>query len=268
MQAQPQFRANPDDIKYFFVKNSSGQMIPLSTLATAKLTDGPSVIQRFNDYRAIHIGGNPAPGYSSGQAMQALVETAQKVLPSTFAYDWSDLSLEEQKSGQKAPVLFALAIIFAFLCLAALYESWFVPISVVLSVPTAVFGAAFFQYARHLNNNVYMQIGLVMLIGLAAKNAILIIQFSRQREEAGMSQIEAVVEAARVRLRPILMTSFAFIFGCLPLAIATGAGSGARIAMGTSVVGGMFTGTFIGVFIIPVLYVAVERVAYEIFKKR
>jgi multidrug efflux pump subunit AcrB len=243
-------------------------MIPLSTLATAKLTDGPSVIQRFDDYRAIQIGGNPAPGYSSGQAMQALVEVAKKVLPSSFSYDWADLSLEEQKSGQKAPILFALSLIFAFLCLAALYESWFVPISVILSVPTAIFGATFFQYVRHLDNNVYMQIGLVMLIGLAAKNAILIIQFSRLREEAGMSQLEAVVEAAKVRLRPILMTSFAFIFGCLPLAIATGAGSGARIAMGTSVVGGMFTGTFIGVFIIPVLYIAVEKVAYKVFRRK
>ena len=268
MQALPQFRTNPDDIKYFYVRNSEGKMIPLSTLATAKLTDGPSVIQRFDDYRAIQIGGNPAPGYSSGQAMQALVEVAKKVLPSSFSYDWADLSLEEQKSGQKAPILFALSLIFAFLCLAALYESWFIPISVILSVPTAIFGATFFQYVRHLDNNVYMQIGLVMLIGLAAKNAILIIQFSRLREEAGMSQLEAVVEAAKVRLRPILMTSFAFIFGCLPLAIATGAGSGARIAMGTSVVGGMFTGTFIGVFIIPVLYIAVEKVAYKVFRRK
>ncbi|HEM55218.1 MAG TPA: multidrug efflux RND transporter permease subunit [Thermodesulfobium narugense] len=268
MQALPQFRTTPNDIKFFYVRNPEGKMIPLSTFASAKLTNGPSVIQRFDNYRAIQIGGNPAPGYSSGQAMQALVEVAHKVLPATFSYDWADLSLEEQKSGQKAPILFALSLIFAFLCLAALYESWFVPISVILSVPTAMFGATFFQYIRHLSNNVYMQIGFIMLIGLAAKNAILIIQFSRIREESGMGQIEAIVEAARVRLRPILMTSFAFIFGCLPLAIASGAGSGARIAMGTSVVGGMLTGTFIGVFIIPVLYIAVEKVAYKIFGKK
>jgi multidrug efflux pump subunit AcrB len=180
-------------------------------------------------------------------------------LPAGFSYEWSGQSREEQQSGQKAPIVFGFALLFVFLCLAALYESWSIPFAVMLSVPTGIFGAFLFQYTRNLENNVYMQIGLVMLIGLAAKNAILIVEFAKVRVDQGIKPVQAAVEAAKLRLRPIIMTSLAFIIGCLPLALATGAGAGARNAMGTAVVGGMLIATGLGIFLIPVLFVVVEK---------
>lgn len=258
-QAEPQFRSDIDAIRFFYLRNSAGAMVPLNTLVKVEPASAPSMLKRFNGFRAIQINGSPAPGYSSGQAIAALEEVARQVLPATFSYEWAGQSREEKISGSKAPLLFGLSVIFVFLCLAALYESWRLPLSVLLSVPTGIFGAFLFQYLRHLENNIYMQIGLIMLVGLAAKNAILIVEFAKLRTDRGMDPVTAAVEAARIRLRPILMTSLAFIIGCLPLALASGAGAKARNAMGTAVVGGMSVATLLGIFLVPVLFVIIER---------
>jgi len=275
MQADPQFRSDVDMTRFFYVRSNTGTMVPLNNLLKPKPVNAPSLIKRFNSYRAIQIGGNPAPGYSSGQALAALEQVAKETLPTGFAYEWADQSREEKISGSKAPLLFGLSLLFVFLCLAALYESWTVPFAVLLCVPTGVFGAFFFQYGRHLfnehiNNNIYMQIALIMLIGLAAKNAILIVEFAKIRVDRGMAFIPAAIEAAKIRLRPIIMTSLAFIIGCIPLAIASGAGAGARNAMGTAVVGGMFAATSFGIFVIPLLFVIVEQGAkhFSAWKRR
>lgn len=263
-QAEPSFRSDVDAMRYLFVKNSSGTMVPLNTLVKPKKISAPSVITRYNGVRAVKINGAQAKGYSSGQAISALEEVAAKTLPSGYTYEWSGQSREEKESGDRAPIVFGMAVIFVFLCLAALYESWSVPFAVLLAVPTGVFGAFLFQYARNLENSVYMQIGLVMLIGLAAKNAILIVEFAKVRVDNGMAPAQAAIEAAKIRLRPILMTSLAFIIGCIPLAIATGAGASARNSMGTAVVGGMFMATSLGIFMIPVFFVVVEKVTERI----
>lgn len=268
MQAEPQFRNDVEATRFFFLRSASGTMVPLSTLMKPKEINSSTLIKRFNDYRAIQIGGNPKQGYSSGQALAALEEVANKTLPTGFSYEWADQSREEKISGSRAPIVFAMAILFVFLCLAALYESWGVPFAVLLCVPTGIFGAFLFQYARHLENSIYMQIGLIMLIGLAAKNAILIVEFAKVRVDQGMEPVQAAIAAAKLRLRPILMTSMAFIIGCIPLAMASGAGAGARNAMGTAVVGGMFMATSIGIFLIPVLFVVVERVITRIHQRR
>jgi hydrophobe/amphiphile efflux-1 (HAE1) family protein len=268
MQAEPQFRSKPDDTRFYYVRTSAGTMVPLNTLVKAEMTNGPTVIQRFNGFPAIQIGGSSAPGYSSGQTMQALEEVAKQVLPLSMSYEWTDQSREEKISGGRAPILFGFALFFVFLCLAALYESWTIPLAVLLTVPTGIFGAFLFQYARGLENNIYMQIGLIMLIGLAAKNAILIVEFAKVRVDKGMKPLQAAVEAAKVRLRPILMTSLAFIIGCIPLALATGAGAGARNSMGTAVVGGMFMATGIGIFLTPLLFVFIEQTITEKLQKR
>lgn len=259
MQADEKFRSDVEGTRFFFVRSSSGVMVPLNTLLKPQTITAPPVIKRFNGYRAIQVGGNPAPGYSSGQALTALEEVAAQALPSGFSYEWADQSREEKLSAGRAPYVFGLALLFVFLCLAALYESFGIPFAVILSVPTGIFGAFLFQYVRNLQNDVYMQIGMVMLIGLAAKNAILIVEFAKVRVDKGMDPVSAVIEAAKLRLRPIIMTSVAFIIGCTPLVLATGAGAGARNSMGTAVVGGMLTATALGVFIIPVLFVLIEQ---------
>ena len=258
IQAQPEFRSDVNDIRFFFVKNSNGAMIPLNTLVKPSMTSGQTIIKRFNGYPAMQINATTAPGYSSGQAMEALEQVADEVLPKTFTYEWTDLSREEKLAGGRTPIIFGLALLFVFLCLAALYESWSIPFAVLLSVPTGILGSLLFQYLRGLENSVYMQIGLVMLIGLAAKNAILIVEWAKVRRENGMDPVEAAVEAAKLRLRPILMTSFAFILGCIPLALSTGAGAAARKALGTTVVGGMLLATALGIFLVPVLFVIIE----------
>lgn len=266
VQAESQFRDTVEGLRSLYVKSSSNTMVPLNTLIKAKRTNAPTVITRYNGAKAVKISGNPATGYSSGQAMTALEEVAKEVLPAGYTYDWSGQSREEKQSGNRAPIVFGMAILFVFLCLAALYESWSVPFAVLLAVPSGLFGAFLFQYVRGLENSVYMQIGLVMLIGLAAKNAILIVEFAKVRVDNGMDVIAATLEAAKIRLRPIIMTSLAFIIGCLPLMIATGAGAGARNAMGTAVVGGMLLATILGIFLIPVLFVVVEKVTKKFSK--
>ena len=267
MQADAQFRAEPGSIRYLFVRNHHGDMIPLNALIKPVSVSGPPSIKRFNAYPTIQIGGDPAPGYSTGQALTALENVAKKTLPQSYAYEWADLSREEKASGGQTLLIFGFALVFVFLCLAALYESWSVPFSVILSVPSAAFGAAVFQWARQFQNDIYMQIGLVMLIGLAAKNAILIVEFAKARSDRGMPAEQAVLEAAKLRLRPILMTSLAFLIGCLPLMMASGPGGGARSAMGPAVVGGTFFATLIGLFLIPFLYVVVEKVRQKVMGK-
>jgi len=259
MQAEQKFRNDVDGTRFFFVRSSSGAMVPLNTLLKPQVITAPSSIKRFNGYRAIQVGGNPAAGYSSGQVLAALEEVAAQTLPKDFGYEWTDQSREEKLSAGRAPYVFGFALLFVFLCLAALYESFGIPFAVLFSVPTGIFGAIFFQYVRNLQNDVYMQIGMVMLIGLAAKNAILIVEYAKVRVDKGMDPVAAAIEAAKLRLRPIIMTSLAFIIGCLPLVIATGAGAGARNSMGTAVVGGMLAATILGIFLIPVLFVLIEQ---------
>lgn len=259
MQADEKYRTGVEDMRYFFVRSNDGKSIPLNTLVKPTPKNSSVVMTRFNGASAIKISGDPASGYSSGQAMAAIEEVAKQVLPNTYTYEWTGQSLDEIEAGSRSTQIFIISLIFVFLCLAALYESWTIPLAVLLSVPSAVFGCFLVQYARGLQNDVYMQIGLITLIGLAAKNAILIVEYAKMNMEQGMDVVHAAVEAAHVRLRPILMTSFAFILGCLPLAIATGPGAGARISMGNAVVGGMTIATLFGIFLIPVLFVVVER---------
>ena len=259
MQADEKYRTGVEDIRYFLVRSNDGKSIPLNTLVKPTPKNSSVVMTRFNGASAIKISGDPASGYSSGQAMAAIEEVAKQVLPNTYTYEWTGQSLDEIEAGSRSTQIFIISLIFVFLCLAALYESWTIPLAVLLSVPSAVFGCFLVQYARGLQNDVYMQIGLITLIGLAAKNAILIVEYAKMNMEQGMDVVHAAVEAAHVRLRPILMTSFAFILGCLPLAIATGPGAGARVSMGNAVVGGMTIATLFGIFLIPVLFVVVER---------
>lgn len=259
MQADEKYRTGVEDMRYFFVRSNDGKSIPLNTLVKPSPKNSSVVMTRFNGASAIKISGDPASGYSSGQAMAAIEEVAKQVLPNTYTYEWTGQSLDEIEAGSRSTQIFIISLIFVFLCLAALYESWTIPLAVLLSVPSAVFGCFLVQYARGLQNDVYMQIGLITLIGLAAKNAILIVEYAKMNMEQGMDVVHAAVEAAHVRLRPILMTSFAFILGCLPLAIATGPGAGARVSMGNAVVGGMTIATLFGIFLIPVLFVVVER---------
>jgi HAE1 family hydrophobic/amphiphilic exporter-1 len=222
------------------------------------------VISHFNLFRTAEVNGDAAPGYSSGDAINALKETAAKVLPDGYGYEFGGLTREEISAGSKSITIFALSILFTFLFLAALYESWSVPFSVLLAVPLSAFGAILIlHFLPNLSNNIYAQIGLITLIGLAAKNAILIVEFAKERVDKGMDVIQATLAAVKLRLRPILMTSLAFIFGVAPLAFASGAGAQARSTIGWTVLGGMFAATFLGIFIIPVLYVIITKIAYR-----
>ena len=279
MQSDAQYRSESEALKFCFVSNNVGAMVPLDSLLTPKISTSTSVVTRFNGARSIGIQGSVADGYSSGQALAAIEEVVKEKAPAGFMVEWSGQSREEKKSSGSTGQIMLLSVVFVFLCLAALYESWSVPFSVLLSVPTGLFGAFFVQYALlniealfgHLNgglqNSVYMQIGVIMLMGLAAKNAILIVEFAKARVDAGMDPIKATIEAAGLRLRPILMTSLAFIIGCLPLATASGAGAAARNSMGTAVVGGMLFATCLGIFLIPVLYCVVMGLSQK-FKKK
>jgi HAE1 family hydrophobic/amphiphilic exporter-1 len=261
MQAEGAERQDARDIGQFYVRNNDGAMVPLSALESTGSTGGPQYTNRFNVYRAVQVTGNAAPGYSSGQSLDALEAVARETLPREFAVDWSDLSYQERHASGGTAGLFGLSLLFVFLILAALYESWSLPFSVLLSVPVAVFGAFAGLLLRRLDFDVYAQIGVIMLIGLAAKNAILIVEFAKARREQGKEVVEAALEGARLRLRPILMTSFAFILGCVPLWIATGAGAASRRILGTVVVTGMLTATLIATFLIPLLFVLIDRLA-------
>src|SRR6201993_4445376 len=259
LQAEPEYRTSADKINSFFVRNSKGEMTPLASLVSIRRVSGPEYTNRFNLFRSIQINGSPAPGYSSGQAMAAMEQVANEVLPAGFGYAWSDMSFQEKKAEGGQAMVFGMSFLFVFLILAALYESWSLPFSVLLSVPVAVLGAYGGLLLRKFDNNVFAQIGLVMLIGLTAKNAILIVEFAILEHSKGKELVEAALEGARLRLRPILMTSFAFILGCVPLWTAKGAGAIGRKVLGSSVITGMSAATILGVFFVPVLFVVVER---------
>ena len=258
-QADAPYRMLPKDLEKLYVRNTTGKMVPFSSFASGRWTSGPSRLERFNGFPSMNIWGEPAPGKSSGEAMQAMEEAVAK-LPKGFGFDWTGLSYQERMSSSQAPLLFAFSIFVIFLCLAALYESWPIPISILLALPLGVIGGVIASSSRGLANDVYFQIGLLTTLGLTTKNAILIVQFAQARVHQGMGLIEATVEAAKLRFRPILMTSLAFGFGVLPLALTTGAGAGAQNAIGTGVLGGMVTATVLVVIFSPLFYVLIERV--------
>ena len=258
VQADQQFRAQSKDITQFYVRSDSGAMIPLENLVTIKQTTAPQVISHYNLFRSAEIDGSAAPGFSSGQALDAMAELSRKVLPQGFTFQWTGLSLEELSSGNTTLILFGLGTLVVYLTLSAQYESFVLPFIVLLAVPMALLGALTAQSLRGLENDVYCQIGLVMLVGLSSKNAILIVEFAEQLRRGGMPLFEAAVEAARIRLRPILMTSLAFILGVVPLVVASGAGEHGRHSVGTTVFGGMIVSTILNLFFIPVLYLIIE----------
>ena len=261
LEAEDQSRARAENIGQFYVKNSQGSMVPLSALTEFETIYGPEFTQRYNLFRCAQIYGAAAPGYSSAQAMAALEDVFKKTMPREMGFDYAGMSFQEQaaQKGLSAVAVFSMSLVFVFLILAALYESWTLPMSVLLGTPVAAAGALATLWVRGMTNDVYAQIGLVMLIGLAAKNAILIVEFAKVRYEGGMALADAALEAARLRLRPILMTSFAFILGCVPLAVANGAGSIARRVVGSCVIGGMMAATCIAVLLIPVTFYLMER---------
>jgi HAE1 family hydrophobic/amphiphilic exporter-1 len=261
VQADQAFRASPDNLKQYYARSSTGQMVPLDSVVRLRETTAPAVISHFNMFRSTELTGTPVAGVSSGEAIAYMEELARETLPAGFDFAWAGQSLEEIRAGATSVYLFSLSILLVYLVLAAQYESWVLPFIILLGVPLAVFGALGAQYLRNFTNDVFCQVGLIMLIGLAAKNSILIVEFAEQLRDRGMSIVEAAVEAGRIRLRPILMTSFAFILGVLPLAYATGAGSGARNSVGTAVAGGMIASTFLSVVFIPVLYVVIRTLA-------
>ncbi|WP_295002352.1 multidrug efflux RND transporter permease subunit [uncultured Dechloromonas sp.] len=267
MQAEPEYRSDIQGIGLFHVRNGDNQMIPLSTFVTPMPTSAPTVLERYNLYRTAELGGNPGAGFSSSEAIQAMEEIAATALPPGYGFEWSGISRQEKESAGKAPIVFAMAIVFVFLFLAALYESWAIPFAVLLAVPLGVFGAMLGLWLTGLTNNIYAQIGLVLLIGLAAKNAILIVEFAKMKREQGEDAVTAAVGAAKLRLRPILMTSFAFILGVVPLIISAGAGAAARVSMGITVFGGMLAATLLAIFMVPVLFVAVDRIVARFAKK-
>lgn len=260
LQADAPFRGQPDDVRQFYVRNASGAMVPLNTMADIRQTSAPDVVYRYNRSRAVKILGGPAPGYSSGDAAQAMEALANRVLPAGYAYEWTGTTYQQKLAQGHEGAIFGFAAVLVFLFLAALYESWTIPFAVVAAVPLGIFGALFAVFARSYPYDIYTQIGIVTLIGLAAKNAILIVEFAKVRRDEGIPTRDAAMEAARLRLRPILMTSFAFILGVVPLVIASGASSAARRSLGTAVFGGMNSATLLAIFIVPVLYVVIQSV--------
>ena len=259
VQAENKYRMLPSDINNLYVRGSAGQMVPFSAFSSAKWEYGSPRLERYNGLPSMEILGQPAPGKSSGAAMEMMESLASK-LPSGIGYDWTGLSYQERLSGNQAPALYAISLIVVFLCLAALYESWSIPFSVMLVVPLGVVGALLAATMRGLSNDVYFQVGLLTTIGLSAKNAILIVEFAKDlMDKEGKGLIESTLEAVRMRLRPILMTSLAFILGVMPLVISSGAGSGSQNAVGTGVMGGMITATLLAIFFVPVFFVVVRR---------
>lgn len=262
-QADSSYRESLDEIGKYYVRNREGKMIPLSSLISSKVIESPALISHYNVNRAIEINGTSKPGYSSGQAIKALQETADKYLPTGYGYDFSGMSREEIQAGDKTLMIFGLSLVFVFLFLVALYESWSVPFSVLLAVPIGALGSIIaLSLLPNITNNIYAQIGLITLIGLAAKNAILIVEFAKERVDSGIDLIQATISAVRLRLRPIIMTSLAFIFGVLPLVFASGAAAESRKTIGWTVFGGMLAATSLAIFIVPVLYVFITKLAY------
>jgi HAE1 family hydrophobic/amphiphilic exporter-1 len=262
-QADTLYRVKIEQLGNYFVRNEKGEMLPLSSLISYTVTENAQLISHYNLYRSAEFNGNAREGYSSGQAIEALKKVAAEVLPAGYGYEFSGISREEIIAGSTTVIVFFISLIFVFLFLSALYESWSVPFAVLLAVPLGAFGAIISLTLNHsLSNNIYAQIGLITLIGLAAKNSILIVEFAKVRVDCGMDINKATLEAVQLRLRPILMTSFAFIFGVSPLIFASGAGAVARQTIGWTVLGGMLGATFLGIFIVPVLFSVIIRRAY------
>jgi multidrug efflux pump len=259
IQADAPFRMTPEDLDRWYVRNDSGQMVPFPAFATSSWTYGSPRLERYNGLSSVNLQGSPAPGKSSGDAIAAMEKIAAK-LPPGVGYEWTGLSAQELEAGNQAPALYAISILVVFLLLAALYESWSIPLAVIMVIPLGVIGALLATFARGLSNDIYFQVGLLTTMGLAAKNAILIVEFAKDLYEKGRSLIDATLEAVRLRLRPIIMTSLAFVFGVLPLAISNGAGSGAQHAIGTGVIGGMISATLLAIFFVPLFFVVVEKI--------
>jgi multidrug efflux pump len=257
VQGDAAYRANPDNIGQWFVRNNQGDMVPFSSFSQSDWMTTPTSLSRFNGYPSYELQGQGAQGVSSGEAMDTIERLAAQIPGISVA--WAGQSYQERLSSGQAPILYAVALIVVFLCLAALYESWSIPVAVLLVIPLGLVGSIFFVTLRGLQNDVYLQVGLITTMGLSAKNAILMVEFAERAEREGKRVIDAAIEAARIRLRPILMTSFAFIFGVLPLALSTGAGANSRIAIGTAVIGGMLTATLLAIFYIPLFFVLVRR---------
>ncbi len=258
VQAAAPYRMLPDDINLWYVRNKDGGMVPFSAFATSRWETGSPRLERYNGYSAVEIVGEAAPGVSTGTAMD-IMESLVKQLPNGFGLEWTAMSYQERLSGAQAPALYAISLLVVFLCLAALYESWSVPFSVMLVVPLGVIGALLATWMRGLENDVYFQVGLLTVIGLSAKNAILIVEFANEMNQKGHDLFEATLHACRQRLRPILITSLAFIFGVLPMATSTGAGSGGQHAVGTGVMGGMISATILAIYFVPLFFVLVRR---------
>ena len=264
IQAEQDFRKTPENINDIYLRASDGSMVPMSTISSNTMTTGPDLLQRYNLFRTAEISGGNSPGFSSGDALNAMEEAA-KSLPQGYGFEWSGVAYQEKAAGGSQGIIFAMALVFVFLVLAAQYESWAVPFSVLLGLPIGVFGAFLFAFLRGFVNDVYVQIGIVALMGLAAKNAILIVEFAKEyHEKKGLGLFEAAVEGAKLRFRPIMMTALAFITGVIPLVIASGAGSNARASIGTAVFGGMLIASTVGLFFIPMLYVLVQSIAYRV----
>jgi multidrug efflux pump len=262
VQGDAQFRMNPEDLNKWYVRNTAGAMVPFGAFGTGEWIYGSPKLERYNGISAVEIQGAAAPGKSTGQAMQAIEAIAAK-LPAGIGYEWTGLSLQERQSGSQAPILYGISILVVFLCLAALYESWSIPFSVIMVVPLGILGALLAATLRGLENDVFFQVGLLTTVGLSAKNAILIVEFARDLRSQGRTTVEAAMEAARQRLRPILMTSLAFILGVLPLAVSNGAGSSSQHAIGTGVIGGMLTATFLAIFMIPMFFVVISKISHD-----
>jgi multidrug efflux pump len=258
VQSDAPFRMKPEDLDRWYVRNAAGEMAPFSSFASSHWTIGSPRLERYNGLSAMEIQGSPAPGKSSGDAMKTMERLAAK-LPEGIGYAWTGLSQQERESGAQAPALYALSILVVFLLLAALYESWSIPLSVIMVIPLGVVGALLATSIRGLSNDIYFQVGLLTSLGLASKNAILIVEFAKDRREQGMPLVEAVLEAVRIRLRPILMTSLAFVAGVFPLAISNGPGAGSQHAIGTGVIGGMISAVALAIFFVPLFFVLVQR---------
>ncbi|HMH22394.1 MAG TPA: efflux RND transporter permease subunit, partial [Puia sp.] len=254
-QADIAYRANAASLNAIYVKNAREEMVPANSLVTLKRVYGPETVTRNNMFNAVTINGSPKPGYSTGDAIRAIEETAKQVLPRGYSYEWTGITREEKNAGTQTTLIFILSVVFVYFLLAAQFESYILPLSVILTVPTGILGVFSLIKITGIENNIYVQIGLIMLVGLLAKNAILIVEYAIQRRRSGMGLVESALEASKLRLRPILMTSFAFIAGLLPLVRAHGASALGNRSIGTGAVGGMLTGVLLGVFIIPVLFV-------------
>jgi multidrug efflux pump len=267
VQLDAQFRMTPEDIGKVYVRNKTGGMVPLSSFTNIKWTFGSPQLQRYNGIPAVNIVGAAAPGLSSGDAMLEMEKMAAQ-LPRGIGFSWSGQSLEERISGNQAPLLYGISLLIVFLCLAALYESWSIPVAVILVVPLGILGALAAVSLRDLPNDVYFKVGLLTTVGLSTKNAILIIEFALDLRKEGKGLIESILQAVKLRLRPILMTSMAFVLGVLPLVLSTGAGSASQNAIGTGVAGGMITGTFLAIFLVPVFFVVVSKVVARFTGKK